>query len=58
MMQTKAITRYTKAGADGKEIVCTCGAVKRVYHFSWSALSCQTCGNMIDKYDYKVVISK
>jgi hypothetical protein len=32
--------------------------VDRVYHFSWSGLGCQECGNMIDKYDYKEVSTK
>ena len=57
-MQTKPITRHTRAGKQGKEIMCTCGAIHRVYHFSWSGLGCQTCGNMVDKYDFQEVISK
>ena len=58
MTETKPITRYTRAGRGGKLIMCTCGAVHRVYHFSWCASQCQECGNMIDKYDYKEVITK
>ena len=58
MMQTKPITRHTRAGKHGKEIMCTCGDVHRVYHFAWSALGCQACGNMVDKYDFQEVISK
>ena len=57
-LQTKPITRYTRAGKHGKEIMCTCGAVHRVYHFAWSGLGCQNCGNMVDKYDFQEVISK
>jgi hypothetical protein len=58
MTETKPITRYTRAGRDGKLIMCTCGAIHRVYHFSWCASQCQSCEKMIDKYDYKEVISK
>lgn len=57
-MKTKPITRYTRAGNNGKEIVCPCGHVTRVYHFAWSGLGCQGCGNMVDKYAFQEVISK
>ena len=56
-MQTKPITRYTRAGRNGKEIECpSCGHIKRVYHFSWYAVTCQGCKQMINKYDYKEVV--
>ena len=55
-INTKPITRYTRAGQDGKEIMCPCGAIHRVYHFSWCALQCQSCGNMVEKYDFQEVI--
>ena len=54
--ETKPITRYTRASRNGKEIMCTCGSVLRVYHFSWCALQCQSCGNMVKKYDLREVI--
>ena len=57
-MKTKPITRYTRAGRHGKEIMCTCGAIHRVYHFAWSGLGCQNCDNMVDKYNFQEVISK
>jgi hypothetical protein len=57
-MKTKPITRYTRASKHGKEIMCTCGSVHRVYHFAWCALQCQACDNMVDKYDFQEVISK
>jgi len=56
-MTTKPITRYTRAGRDGKFIMCTCKHVTRVYHFSWSALGCQKCEQMVNKYDYKEVLN-
>ena len=32
--------------------LATCNKVTTVYHFSWSALSCQQCGSMVNKYDW------
>ena len=55
-INTKPITRYTRAGQDGKEIMCTCGAIHRVYHFAWSASVCQSCKQWIEKTDYREVI--
>ena len=46
----------SRAGMWGKTIVCPhCNKVATVYHFSWSALSCQHCDTMIDKYDWKLL---
>ena len=46
------VHKYTRAGMWGKTIVCPhCNKVATVYHFSWSALGCQHCNTMIDKYD-------
>ena len=40
----------------GKTIVCPeCNKVATVFHFSWSALGCQHCGTMVDKYDWKLL---
>jgi ribosomal protein S27E len=53
---TEKVGRYTRAGRHGKTIVCPqCNKVATVYHFSWSALGCQHCKNMIDKYEWKVL---
>ena len=50
---TRKVEKYTRAGMWGKTIVCPeCNKVTTVYHFSWSALSCQQCGSMVDKYDW------
>ena len=52
---TKKVDRYTRAGQLGKFIVCPhCNQGAFVFHFSWSALSCQHCDTMINKYDWKV----
>ena len=53
---TEKVGRYTRAGRHGKTIVCPqWNKVATVYHFSWSALGCQHCKNMIDKYEWKVL---
>ena len=49
------VTKHTRASKKGKQIVCPkCNSVATVYHFAWSALGCQTCNQMIDKYDWEV----
>ena len=51
----KPVTRYTRAGRTGKTIVCPeCDNKARVFHFSWSALSCLNCNLSVDKYDWLV----
>ena len=53
---TVKVTKQTRAGKDGKFIVCPqCDQGAYVFHFSWSALSCQHCDTMIDKYDWKLL---
>ena len=52
----RKVNRYTRATRNGKTIVCPkCNKVATVYHFAWSALGCQHCNNMIDKYDWKLL---
>ena len=53
---TEKVGRYTRAGRHGKPNGCPQGNNgATVYHFSWSALGCQHCKNMIDKYEWKVL---
>ena len=53
---TEKVTKQTRAGRYGKTIVCPeCNKVATVYHFSWSALGCQHCGTMVDKYEWKLL---
>ena len=51
------VTKHTRASRPpGKFIVCPeCHQGQFVFHFSWSALSCQHCDTMIDKYDWKLL---
>ena len=49
----KQVNKYTRAGYSGKQITCPkCNTTHRVYHFSWSALGCQECDSMIEKYQW------
>ena len=54
---TRKVEKYTRASkTHGKTIVCPeCNKVATVYHFAWSGLSCQHCGTMVDKYDWKLL---
>ena len=54
---TRKVGKYTRASkTHGKTIVCPqCNKVAIVFHFSWSALGCQHCGSMVDKYDWKLL---
>ena len=52
---TRTVDRYTRAGRYGKTIVCPeCNQGAFVFHFSWSALSCQHCNAMVEKNQWKV----
>ena len=49
------ITKYTRAGKYGKQIVCPeCDNIQTVYHFGWSALTCHKCKQSVYKYEWKV----
>ena len=54
---TRKVEKYTRASkTHGKTIVCPqCNKVAIVFHFSWSALGCQHCGSMVDKYEWKLL---
>ena len=49
------VTRYTRGGKNGKQLVCPeCDNIIRVYHFSFSGLTCPKCKQSVDKYRWKV----
>ena len=51
----KKVTKYTRAGREGRTIYCPeCNAPNKVYHFSWSALTCGGCKQMIGKYYFSI----
>ncbi len=49
------VNSRTRAGNNGKTIKCpNCSAPSHVFHFSWSALTCQYCGKSINKIDWSI----
>ena len=49
------VTKYTRGGKYGKQLVCPeCSNIIRIYHFSFSGLTCPECKESIDKYDWEV----
>ena len=49
------VTRYTRGGKNGKQLVCPeCGSIRRIYHFNFSGLVCPQCKQSVDKYSWKV----
>ena len=52
------VSKYTRAGGQGREIVCPCCNDKvRVYHFSWFALVCDKCGEPVKKLNWVVALT-
>ena len=51
------VNKHTRASKyQGREIECPkCGQTQTVYHFAWSAIGCQRCKEMVDKYDWMLV---
>ena len=49
------VTRYTRGGKNGKQLVCPeCSNIIRIYHFNFSGLTCPQCKQSVDKYSWKV----
>jgi len=56
LSKVKRVNRYTRAGRNGKEITCPkCQQSAPVFHFSWSALTCQFCSSDINKEDWLII---
>ena len=52
----RKVTRYTRAGKNGRAIVCPeCKSVRTVYHFNFSGLTCPECKESVGKYDWEVL---
>ena len=50
------VTKYTRAGKNGKQIVCPeCRSIRTVYHFNFSGLTCPECKESVDKYEWEVL---
>jgi transcription elongation factor Elf1 len=55
MSSNPKVNRYTRAGRNGKIIQCPkCNHHQVVYHFSWSAVTCQGCKAIVDKPDFYI----
>jgi len=51
----KTVNRYTRAGKEGKWITCPlCSQTSKVYHFSWSGLTCMCCRESVEKTDWLI----
>ena len=51
----KKVNKHTRAGKRGKRIFYPeCNKPPKVYHFSWSALTCGTCEQMINKNEWNL----
>ena len=47
------VNKYTRATRYGKDIYCPlCDSANRIYHFNWSAVTCQTCKEIINKEEF------
>ena len=53
----KNVDRYTRAGKNGKVIICpVCGEPELVYHFSWASMTCPSCRESSNKNDWLVSV--
>ena len=51
----KPVNRYTRAGYNGKQIMCPkCQSVRTIYHFYFSGLTCPECKESVEKSDWLV----
>ena len=58
-INNRKVTKYTRAGKYGKAICCpVCDNIQTVYHFSWSGLTCLSCKQSVDKYDWRVITTQ
>jgi rubrerythrin len=54
-IRLKNVNRYTRAGKNGKIIICpVCGEPEVVYHFSWAAMTCPSCNTSSNKNNWLV----
>ena len=54
-IKNSCVTKYTRAGKNGKQIVCPeCRSIRTVYHFNFSGLTCPECKESVDKYAWEV----
>ena len=55
MTNCKLVNKHTRAGYNGKVIICPeCDSRARVFHFAWSAITCINCGADVNKLDWRL----
>ena len=54
MSEVNTHTRAKKAGTVLRCPKCDSSKDNRVYHFSWAAITCQSCREVVDKYDWSI----
>ena len=55
----KTVPKWTHAGKAGKMIYCPkCGGPTHVHNFAWSALVCNACATVVEKYDWLMPVKK
>ena len=47
----------SRAGKNGKVLHHSCGASFKVYHFAWSACTCQGCGEVVEREDFTHLVN-
>ena len=58
-MKFAPVSRYTRCKRSGKVIKCPkCDSKGRIYHLSWSDLSCQGCKERISKEDWLIEVKE
>ncbi len=49
----KKVNKHTRASKNGRVIYCCeCNKPAKVFHFSWSAITCNECDTIVNKYDW------
>ena len=49
------MTKYSRVGHLGKLLLCpNCKQCTRVFHLSFSAIMCDKCNKMIEKYKWRI----
>ena len=53
----RKVKKTERAKSYGTVLVCpnnSCNGENPVYHFAWSAMTCDVCGEDVEKYDWYI----
>jgi len=54
----QTVPKWCHPGQSGKTIICPeCGDHAHVYHFAWTAVTCDSCGADVPKHDWYLAAS-